>query len=170
MVSLNPDPPPARKKFRVYKPTAIFYKNKDGYSLSDLAMFRRTDKILPKGMPDCLKKRRLLNEKQLSPALCREYGEKYLALGWWEDALEFFHKGHDDSGVEKIKAHGLEAGDAYLLARIVKGPDPGLWRQVAEKAQALGKLHFARRAFELAGDADKAAEVARQMAGGAPEL
>lgn len=131
-------------------------------------MFRRADKILPKGVPDCLKKRRLLNEKQLSPALCREYGEKYLTLGWWEDAREFFQKGNDTEGLEKIKARGLEAGDAYLLARMVKGPDKGLWRRVAEKAYALGKLHFARRAFESAGDPDKAAEVARKLAGGAP--
>lgn len=133
-------------------------------------MFRGVEKILPKGVPDCLKKRRLLNEKQLSPALCREYGEKYLALGWWEDALEFFQKGNDTAGLDKIKDHGLEGGDAYLLARMAKGPDSGLWRQAAEKARALGKLHSARRAFELAGDPDKAAAVARQMAGKAPEI
>jgi hypothetical protein len=123
-------------------------------------MFRGTANILPKGVPDCLKKRRLLNDKQLSPALCRQYGEKFLALGWWEDALEFFHKGQVAPGLEKIKALALESGDAYLLARLGKAQEPAVWRQLAEKALALGKLHFARRAFELAGDSQKSAAVA----------
>jgi hypothetical protein len=117
-------------------------------------------------VPGCLKKRRLLNDKQLSPALCRQYGEKYLSLGWWEDALEFFQKGREAAGLEKIKAHALEGGDAYLLARLDKAPEPAVWRQLAEKALTLGKLHFARRAFELAGDSEKSAAVAQLLEGG----
>jgi hypothetical protein len=123
------------------------------------------EKPLPKGMPNCLKKRRLLNEKELSPDLCREYGEKFLALGWWEDALEFFLKGKYQEGVEKIKAHCLESGDAYLLGRIVKPGDPELWRRVAEKALEQGKLQFARRALETAGEKEKAAALFSPPAG-----
>ena len=130
-------------------------------------MFRGTASPLPKGVPGCLKKRRLLNDKQLSPALCRQYVEKYLSLGWWEDALEFFQKGREAAGLEKIKAHALEGGDAYLLARLDKAPEPAVWRQLAEKALTLGKLHFARRAFEFAGDSEKSAAVAQLLEGGA---
>lgn len=115
------------------------------------------EKPLPKGMPNCLKKRRLLNEKELSPELCRDYGEKFLAIGWWEDALEFFQRGGHQEGLEKIKAYCLESGDAYLLGRMVKDGDPDLWRRVAGKALESGKLQFARRALEMAGDKDKAA-------------
>jgi hypothetical protein len=128
-------------------------------------MSREIEKPLPNGMPNCLKKRRLLNEKELSPDLCREYGEKFLALGWWEDALEFFQKGNDQEGVAKIKAHCLESGDAYLLGRITKSGDPDLWRRVAEKALELGKINFARRALEMAGDKEKAAALSREPAG-----
>jgi len=120
---------------------------------------------LPSGMPGCLKKRRLLNEKELSPELCREYGEKFLALQWWEDALEFFQKGNHQEGLAKIKAHCLESGDAYLLGRLGKDWDPDLWRRVAEKALELGKMHFARRALEMAGDKEKAAALSREPAG-----
>lgn len=116
-------------------------------------------------MPNCLKKRRLLNEKELSPQLCREYGEKFLALDWWEDALEFFRKGNHQEGVAKIKALALENGDAFLLGRVVKDQDPELWRQVAVRAQALGKLCFARRAWEMAGDEEKAREISRLITG-----
>jgi hypothetical protein len=120
---------------------------------------------LPPEMPNCLKKRRLLNEKELSPELCREYGEKFLALQWWEDALEFFQKGNHQEGLEKIKAHCLESGDAFLLGRLGKDWDPDLWRRVAEKALELGKLNFARRALEMAGDKEKAAALSREPAG-----
>lgn len=123
------------------------------------------EKPLPKGMPNCLKKRRLLNEKELSPDLCREYGENFLTLGWWEDALEFFLKGNHQEGVEKIKDHCLESGDAYLLGRIVKPGDPELWRRVAQKALELGKLQFARRALEMAGEKEKAAALFSSSAG-----
>lgn len=123
------------------------------------------EKTLPPGMPSCLKKRRLLNEKELSPELCREYGEKFLALHWWEDALEFFQKGNYQEGLEKIKAHCLESGDAFLLGRLGKGWDPDLWRRVADRALALGKRHFARRALEMAGDKEKAAALSPEPVG-----
>jgi hypothetical protein len=128
-------------------------------------MSPKPEKSLPSGMPDCLKKRRLLNEKELSPDLCREYGEKFLALEWWEDALEFFQKGNCREGLEKIKAYCLESGDAFLLGRLGKNLDQDLWRQVAEKALALGKAHFARRALEMAGDTEKAAALNQQPPG-----
>ena len=119
---------------------------------------------LPKGVPNSLKKRQLLNEKILTPALCRDYGHKFLELGWREDALEFFKKGEVSEEIEKLKTYSLETGDAFLLARIGK-QEPGVWRRIAERALALGKLYFARRAFEVAGDADKTAMVAGLIAG-----
>jgi hypothetical protein len=120
---------------------------------------------LPKGMPDSLKKRRLLNDKELSPQLCREYGEKFLALGFWEDALEFFMRGNFEPGLEKLKAQALEAGDAYLMARLGPQP-PETWRQVADQALKLGKIQFARRALEQAGDREQAEELAQRFKGG----
>jgi len=103
----------------------------------------------------------------LSPNLCREYGLKFLELGWLEDALEFFKKSEVTEELEKLKAVAVETGDAFLLARIGK-QEPDDWRRLAERALALGKLHFARRAFEIAGDADKTAMVAGLIAGQAP--
>jgi hypothetical protein len=119
---------------------------------------------LPQGVPNCLKKRQLLNEKVVSPALCLDYGNKFLEVGWLEDALEFFQKGEITASLAALQAHCLETGDAFLLGRLGKH-DPEIWRRVAERALALGKLHFARRAFEVAGDADKAAMVAGLIAG-----
>jgi hypothetical protein len=119
---------------------------------------------VPKGIPNCLKKRQMLNDQVLSPALCREYGNKFLALGWREDALEYFKKGDIADELENLKAYCLESGDAFLLVRIGK-QEPEVWSRLAERALALGKLHFARRAFEIAGDDDKCAMVAGLIAG-----
>lgn len=121
-----------------------------------------TEKTLPRGMPDCLKKRRLLNDKELSPEVCRDYGEKFLALEFWEDALEFFLKGNYLPGLERLKAHALDSGDVYLMSRLGPHP-PEVWRQVAERALALGKIQFARRALEQAGDREQAEELVQRF-------
>jgi hypothetical protein len=122
---------------------------------------------LPSGVPNCLKKRQLLNEKTLSPALCRDYGHKFLELGWREDALEFFQKGGVTEELEKLNDYAVETGDAFLLARLGK-QEPEVWRRLADRALALGKLYFARRAFEVAGEADKTAMVAGLIADQTP--
>jgi hypothetical protein len=120
--------------------------------------------VLPKSLPGCLKKRQLLNDKILSPDFCREYGQKFLDLGWREDALAFFKKGGMAEELAKLKAYCLDTGDAFLMGRL--GPQtPEDWRRLGEKALALGKLYFARRAFEIAGEDDKTAMVAGLIAG-----
>jgi hypothetical protein len=124
---------------------------------------------LPKGIPDCLKKRQLLNDKVLSLDDCLDYGRKFLELGWREDALEFFKKGSKANQLEQLKDYAMETGDAFLLGRL--GPQaPEDWRRLGERALVLGKLYFARRAFEMAGDDDKTALVTGLIAGqAAPE-
>jgi hypothetical protein len=127
-------------------------------------MFSAPLKDLPSGPLDCLKKRRLLNEPELRPEVCRQYGQDFLQLGWWEDALAFFQKGNDAAGIEQIKAYCLEAGDAYMLARTGER-DPQIWLRLGEQALSLGKLYFARRAFTLAGADDQKARVDNLITG-----
>ncbi len=124
--------------------------------------------LLPKGLPNCLKKRRLLNDPGLSPEACRGYGDQFLALEWWEDALEFFLKAGYTAGLEKIKAVSVALGDAYLLGRTGKEHPPELWRALGERALELGKLRSARRAFDQAGDTDRSAAVAEMLEGDHP--
>jgi len=127
------------------------------------------NRVLPQGVPGCLNKWQFLNDPDLKTEPCREYGEKFLALGWWEDALAFFEKCQDSSGLEKIKEHSLETGDAYLLARLRVPQDPPTWRRLAMRAQELGKLRFALRAYELSGDPDKAGMVEALISGSETE-
>jgi len=99
-----------------------------------------------------------LNDKELSLEVCRDYGEKFLALGFWEDALEFFLRGNYGPGLDKLKALAIEAGDPHIMARL-GAHSPEVWRQVAERALKLRKIQFARRALEQAGDHDLADEL-----------
>lgn len=119
---------------------------------------------VPRGIPDCLKKRRLVHDQEISPEHCRQLGEKFLALQWWEDALEFFQKGGVTEGLARLRELAVDSGDAHLLSRLGE-TDPALWRQLADAALAQGKLHFAYRAFKAAGDEEAAAAVAARLSG-----
>jgi hypothetical protein len=127
-------------------------------------MADRSEIALPKGMPDCLKKRRLLNDKTLSQQTCRDLGEKFEALGLLADALEFFQRGKYEAGLARLRAMALETGDAYIMARLGPHP-PEVWRQVADRALKLEKIRFARRALEQAGDREAAEELAQRFEG-----
>jgi hypothetical protein len=71
--------------------------------------------------------------------------------------------------LEKLKEYALETGDAFLLGRLGH-QEPEDWRRLGDRALDLEKLHFARRAFEMAGDDDKTALVTGLIAGqAAPE-
>jgi hypothetical protein len=124
-------------------------------------MVKSVGQALPRGVPDSLKKRQLLNETNINPEMCREYGEKFLDLGLFDDALEFFKRAQYEPGLDKLKEQALANGDAYLMTRLGSHP-PEVWRQVAEQALKLGKIQFARRAFEQAGDQEQADELASQ--------
>lgn len=124
-------------------------------------MEKPAGQALPRGVPDSLKKRQFLNETNINPEMCRQYGEKFLDLGLLDDALEFFKRAQYEPGLDKLKEQALESGDAYLMTRLGSHP-PEVWRQVAEQALKLGKIHFARRAFEQSGDQEQADELASQ--------
>ena len=117
---------------------------------------------LPKGIPDCLKKRQLLNDKVLSPDLCREYGRKFLELGWREDALEFFKKGGMADELEQLKAYALETGDAFLLGRQVVLVSLGLTVLGIEQSQARFTQAVAR-GEAMESEAQKTIDVRRRQ-------
>ncbi len=107
-----------------------------------------------------LKKKKLLDDPHLPAATCREYGDLCLAQGWLADALDFYLKGQDTAGLEKLQAIALETGDAFLLERLLQAQgrqDPVLWQQVAEAAVAAGKETMARWAQERAAQSGAAA-------------
>jgi hypothetical protein len=107
-----------------------------------------------------LKKKKLLDDPHLPAATCREYGDLCLAQGWLADALDFYVKGQDTAGLEKLQAIAVATGDAFLLERLLQAQgrqDPALWQQVAAAAAAAGKETLARWAQERAAQGGEAA-------------
>lgn len=107
-------------------------------------------------LPSFLKKKKLLDDPQLSAATCRSYGDLFAAAGWLADALDFYLKGNDTAGLARLQAVALETGDAFLLERLLQAQgreEPELWSHIAATAAAAGKFTLARWAQERGGQA-----------------
>ena len=85
-----------------------------------------------------------------------EYGKMYEQQGRPNDALDFYGQAGFDEGVEKILHSALDEGDYFLFHRasvlIGREPDTRELTTMGENALKAGRLVFARRAFEGAGD------------------
>lgn len=118
-----------------------------------------------KNLTNYLKKKKLLDNVNLSAEDCRKYGNIFLEAGWLSDALDFFSKGKISEGLEKLETIAIDSGDAFLLERLlqIQGREaPELWEKVAINATVQEKFTMAEWARERAGkvagvtDADSA--------------
>ena len=109
-----------------------------------------------KDLPHYKKKQQLLHAKDIKPEDLRRKGEEFLQAGWLNDAIDFFGKAGDQNGLEKIRDITIEEGDVFLFRSALKALDAtaneGLWKELADRAFALGKYQFAREAYRMAGD------------------
>lgn len=111
-------------------------------------------------LPDPLSKRDIIFGEDTPREDLIAYGKAFLEQEQIYDALSCFAqaKAHDE--IEKIAEIAMEEGDAALWQEtlIVRGKkaDPEEWRQLAKRAEALGKEYFAEFAYEQAGDEAKA--------------
>jgi hypothetical protein len=111
-------------------------------------------------LPGFLKKKKLLDDPQLPPAVCREYGDLFLEHGWLADALEFYLKGNVAEGLAQLHKLAVASGDAFILERLqqAQGPlAPEAWQQAAAAAAAAGQEALAQWARERSGEAGGAA-------------
>ncbi len=109
-----------------------------------------------------LQKRALLHAPDTPRDKLLAYAEKYLEEGYLYEALEFFEKAREQSGLDRVRDAAVAEGDATLLGWIARN---GLaqvtadhWRMAGENAQKAGKVYYADAAFQRASrpDASKA--------------
>lgn len=123
---------------------------------------------LAKGaVPTSSQSRKLLYSKDLGAEQAVEIGLTLKAAGRYSEALLFFEKSGKLEEIGGLASQAIEIGDLFLYeaacrARIQDLREDEL-RRLAERALAEGKLHFARRAFELAGLPEKSQEAAAQL-------
>ena len=120
-----------------------------------------------KKLPSCLKKRDLLNSDRVDNSELIKLGQNYLQEGFISDCIDFFEKAEHFEGLIQLKEKCAAEGDYFLYHRLAKilrdSPSPEEWNQLGDKALGLGKLLFARLAYERADNHEKAAQVEKLL-------
>lgn len=102
------------------------------------------------------KKHELLFAKERNISLLREWGRRLTEAGWLSDAMDCYAAAGDVEGLNQLCALVLNQGDAFLFRRCLgelgQEATPEEWAELGRRAEALGKLQFAREAFRQAGD------------------
>ena len=94
-----------------------------------------------------IKKRDLLHSDRSTPQSLSAVAREFLAAERFSDALDFFEKAKDLSGLNEIKQLALRTGDSFLLARLERF-DRNLvsqeeWNNAAVLAEQSGRASMA---------------------------
>jgi hypothetical protein len=113
--------------------------------------------------PDFREKRRILYSTSTPDEDRRRAAREFLDAERFGEALEVLEKVADADLLSRIEREGIERGDTFFLLRVEKlrgqPVTPDAWRRAAAAAEAKGRLFDAYRAYERAGDPEKAKAV-----------
>lgn len=123
--------------------------------------------MVGKKLLNCLKKRDLLNSNRADKSELIKLGESYLQQGLISDCIDFFEKAEHFEGLIQLKEKCAAEGDYFLYQRLAKiledPPSSEEWTHLGDQALGLGKLLFARFAYQQADDHEKAAQVEKLL-------
>ena len=126
-----------------------------------------------KKLLSCLKKRDLLNSGKADKSELIKLGERYLHDDRLSDAIDFFEKAEHFEGLTQLKEQCVAKGDHFLYQRLAKileeSPPPEEWIQLGDNALNLGKLLFARSAYQQAENPEKVSQVEKLLQSPAQE-
>ena len=126
-----------------------------------------------KKLLSCLKKRDLLNSAKADKSELIKLGERYLQENRFSDAIDFFGKAEHLEGLIQLKEQCVAKGDYFLCQRLTKileeSPSSEEWIQLGDNALNLGKLLFARSAYQQAENPEKVAQVEKLLQSPAQE-
>jgi hypothetical protein len=113
---------------------------------------------MPK-LPDALERRELLYGSKRTPDF-EAQGRAYLESDQRSEALEFFLKvadpGKRSELLREVRDAGVADGNWFLLNRLhgVEALPDAVWQKAFDKAQELGKKHYALKIAKQLGDAE----------------
>ena len=120
-----------------------------------------------KKLLSCLKKRDLLNSGKADKSALIKLGERYLYEDRLSDAIDFFEKAEHFEGLTELKEQCVAKGDYFLCQRLTKileeSPSSEEWIQLGDNALHLGKLLFARSAYQQAENPEKVSQVEKLL-------
>ena len=116
-----------------------------------------------KRLLSCLKKRDLLNKDRVDKSELIMLGESYLQEGLLCDCIDFFEKAEHFEGLSQLRERCAAEGDYFLFNRLGKILEEPLSSEkltkLGDNALGLGKLLFARSAYQEADNHEKTAQV-----------
>ena len=99
-------------------------------------------------------KQKILYIDKVNPHVLQNYGDLFLEEGLLSDALDFYQKANENSGMQKIKDISFDRGDVMLFQQAARALHlelkPVDWEGIGQKAIGLKKYFFARHALERA--------------------
>lgn len=126
-----------------------------------------------KKLLSCLKKRDLLNSGKADKSELIKLGEPYLHEDRLSDTIDFFEKAEHFEGLTQLKEQCVAKGDYFLYQRLAnilgESPSSEEWIQLGDNALHLGKLLFARSAYQQAESSEKVAQVEKLLQSPAQE-
>lgn len=126
-----------------------------------------------KKLLSCLKKRDLLNSGKADKSELIKLGERYLHEDRLSDTIDFFEKAEHFEGLTQLKEQCVAKGDYFLYQRLAnilgESPSSEEWIQLGDNALHLGKLLFARSAYQQAESSEKVAQVEKLLQSPAQE-
>jgi hypothetical protein len=109
-------------------------------------------------LPDYRLKQKILYIDKTSPETLARYGALYLEENALSDALDFFFKAGNTSGMDKVKNRAMEMGDVFLFQGAARALQLEIqkadWENIAQRAMDLNKHSFAKYALEKAGNTE----------------
>ena len=126
-----------------------------------------------KKLLSCLKKRDLLSSGKADKSELIKLGERYLHEDRLSDTIDFFEKAEHFEGLTQLKEQCVAKGDYFLCQRLAnilgESPSSEEWIQLGDNALHLGKLLFARSAYQQAESPEKVAQVEKLLQSPAQE-
>ena len=115
-------------------------------------------KNLNSNFPDAITKRDILHgHKKMSDSQKKDLGISLSNAEWYSDAIDFLTL--EKSELEKIKTAAIAEGNTFLLTKVFRAlgeeNNDDLLR-TAMKAEELGKIRYAIKAYEKLGKTEKA--------------
>jgi hypothetical protein len=121
-------------------------------------------------LSDSLAKRDHLYSEKVTDEERNECADSFLEDGRYGEALEYLEITKDAARLARVEEVALEGGDTFLLLRLerIRGEDlpSDAWGRVADRALRLEKYYDAIRAFERAGDEERAERIREEHTDG----
>lgn len=118
-------------------------------------------------IPDYKEKQKILYVLQTPPDELVRYGEECLKVEQVSDAIDYFGKARNESGLERIAEALIKQGDVmsflHCLRALGREGSAEEWDRIGRKALELEKYAFAFQAFGRAGNAAMVEETRRRM-------